>query len=101
MGDQRNPHDIVDRIRLASEGGVRVFGFGAADLRRTRDDKGLHAIRTMLDDNWINRVEVMRAARYREHWGVEIIGGAYRHQPIEESIPYAFLTSRRQFDFLE
>lgn len=38
---------------------------------------------------------------YREHWGVEIIGGAYRHQPIEESIPYAFLTSRRQFDFLE
>ena len=59
MGDQRSPHDIVDRIRLASEGGVRVFGFGGADLRRTRDDKGLHALRTMLDDNGINKVEVM------------------------------------------
>ena len=265
LGDERSPHDIVDRIRIAAEGGFRGFGFVAADLLRTREDMGLSALKTVLNDNGINRVEVeflgdwwatgadrersdatrafllgaaeeleahhikvggefqtttidmehmanefgdlcamaqaagtrvalefmpftnipnlevglelinktdhaygglmvdiwhvvrsgtslaslreiplsrifgvelndanlepvgdlfedtimrrvpcgdgqldvqgfveaMWATGYREHWGVEIIGEAYRHQPIEESIPYAFLTSRRQLDFLE
>ncbi len=50
--------DVVDRVTAAANAGFRGLGLWHADLLHIREKRGLHELRTIIDDGGISHVEL-------------------------------------------